>query len=428
MAHDNLEDFPLPEGFFNCEPLTQVETRYLESLGQNNICKLLLLNQHFYDPNLWPCVRNTLLVRVFQGLPPPSEPNIIPFRASTMVNATFQEVSWILSNLTTEQIENSMHKYANDVLDMKILYHIAAPASNQQIFVRWMAIECPKPLRNRDFCVLEVHHQTVLESGRRAYLISQHSIRLPGCPDLKSAYNLVRGSIYNSGIIITETNTPGVLEIQTHFQMDLKGKVPQWYHKYILRQRASRLDLIHASLDDLHATMAISGSFIPKIPLDSRTYCAGCRKCFNTFPKWRRKHHCQICGEVYCSKCARITATENKKHRVCYSCVGKNIESSIRSPCPSGGDIYSKLLLEDEDGLSSLVGSSTSTCRYNPSISTQMLLQLMGNTKETNPRKQRHDDGITTLDVDMDALRLDWHDSSALPMLEMDTMHTLRLL
>ncbi|OQS00790.1 hypothetical protein ACHHYP_02707 [Achlya hypogyna] len=424
-----FKDFPLPPDFFRREPLTTIETRYLESLGEHNIRNLLLLQASFYDDNLWPCVKDTPEVRLFQGLAPPSEPCIIPFRAATTIQANFRELTALLANLTAEQMDAAIHKYAFDVLDMTILYEIPTPSpETTRMLVRWMATECPTPLRSRDFCLLEVHHQTTLASGRRAYVISQHSIRLPCCPDLKSAFNLVRGSIYNSGTIIVETSTPGVLEVQTHMQMALKGRVPAWLHKYVVRQRAGRLQSLHASLQDYRLTDGHDASYIAMVPFETRPRCTGCHKAFNVFPKWRRKHHCEHCGEVYCRRCARTTTAETKG-RVCYACVGLTVESSVRSPFRSGGAEYSNYLFEDDDD-GSIVGARTTGHEpaYQPSTSSATLLQLLD-----APPKAR-DDGLCTPDVAMEAIQFNWlsdepqDNGSFLPMLEVDaSSHVLRL-
>lgn len=54
----------------------------------------------------------------------------------------------------------------------------------------------------------------------------------------------------------------------------------------------------------------------------SATKCFACEKYFNAF---RRKHHCRICGQIFCSKCTVFIAGEDfevdGKLRVCKSCL-----------------------------------------------------------------------------------------------------------
>ncbi|KDO27069.1 hypothetical protein SPRG_07780 [Saprolegnia parasitica CBS 223.65] len=432
--HDNLEDFPLPPDFFRSDPLSAIEQRYLEGLGQHNMAKLLVtLSESFLDAQAFPCVKTSRSMHLYQGLAPPSEPNIIPFRAATTVQATFRELKHLLCNVTSEQMTNAVHKYAYEVLDMAILHEIPTPTPQQRMFVRWMATECPPPLRRRDFCVLEVHYEALLGNGKRAFLISQHSIRLSSCPDLKSAYNLVRGSIYNSGTIIMETDSPGILNVRTHTQMDLKGRVPSWLHKVVVRQRVARLQSLHASLQDLRLGETLDGTYIPMVRVDARSHCGGCGKTFHTFPKWRRKHHCQLCGEVFCSKCATPLQT---KGRVCYACKGTTVESSLRSPCRSADAAYAKHCLFDDflddDDDDSIVGANTTghMPAYHPCTSSSKLLQLLD-----KPRVGE----LSTPDVALEALQFDWlapgelaspHQGSSalLPMLEVDSAHVLRLI
>ncbi|CCH58794.1 hypothetical protein TBLA_0A10150 [Henningerozyma blattae CBS 6284] len=60
---------------------------------------------------------------------------------------------------------------------------------------------------------------------------------------------------------------------------------------------------------------------------ESAKECFSCAKTFNTF---RRKHHCRMCGQIFCSACTLLMTGEkfgyNGKMRVCYNC-SKNIEN-----------------------------------------------------------------------------------------------------
>ncbi|EIW66777.1 hypothetical protein TREMEDRAFT_34462 [Tremella mesenterica DSM 1558] len=54
--------------------------------------------------------------------------------------------------------------------------------------------------------------------------------------------------------------------------------------------------------------------------------CKECYDCNSTFSAWRRKHHCRICGQIFCSRCASniITASrfgQDGAVRVCNICI-----------------------------------------------------------------------------------------------------------
>ncbi|KAK0536074.1 Mitochondrial distribution and morphology protein 12, partial [Tilletia horrida] len=48
-----------------------------------------------------------------------------------------------------------------------------------------------------------------------------------------------------------------------------------------------------------------------------------CRECLSTFTPFRRKHHCRICGQIFCGRCAShiISFGENDMIRVCNFCL-----------------------------------------------------------------------------------------------------------
>ncbi|GAB5358583.1 hypothetical protein AAMO2058_000470900 [Amorphochlora amoebiformis] len=51
-----------------------------------------------------------------------------------------------------------------------------------------------------------------------------------------------------------------------------------------------------------------------------RPYCCRCRKEFHRITKWR--HHCRLCGEVFCDTCckSRVTLSDSAPGRVCQDC------------------------------------------------------------------------------------------------------------
>ncbi|KAG0127794.1 hypothetical protein HOY82DRAFT_490098 [Tuber indicum] len=53
--------------------------------------------------------------------------------------------------------------------------------------------------------------------------------------------------------------------------------------------------------------------------------CKECFLCGNTFSAWRRKHHCRLCGQIFCSKCTTLITGERFGHqgsmRVCNPCL-----------------------------------------------------------------------------------------------------------
>ncbi|ODO05657.1 hypothetical protein I350_04716 [Cryptococcus amylolentus CBS 6273] len=91
-------------------------------------------------------------------------------------------------------------------------------------------------------------------------------------------------------------------------------------------------------------------------------HCKECYDCKSLFTAWRRKHHCRICGQIFCSRCASniINARRFGKEgvlRVCNLCL----------------KIMEEYKEDDEDDRRSINSVSTSVHRY-PSITDRAFL------------------------------------------------------
>ncbi|WVQ72779.1 hypothetical protein IAR50_002339 [Cryptococcus sp. DSM 104548] len=91
-------------------------------------------------------------------------------------------------------------------------------------------------------------------------------------------------------------------------------------------------------------------------------HCKECYDCKSLFTAWRRKHHCRICGQIFCSRCASniINARRFGKDgvlRVCNLCL----------------KIMEEYKEDDEDDRRSINSVSTSVHRY-PSITDRAFL------------------------------------------------------
>ena len=59
------------------------------------------------------------------------------------------------------------------------------------------------------------------------------------------------------------------------------------------------------------------------MPDETSTHCTACRAAFRVF---RRKHHCRVCGQIFCSRCSLtripgvVLGLTELKCRVCDTC------------------------------------------------------------------------------------------------------------
>ncbi|EQC33813.1 hypothetical protein SDRG_08496 [Saprolegnia diclina VS20] len=342
-----------PASFADAKPLQESERLFLETIAADAFEQFL--SSAMERSPVWSLLGDFNHVTVYEGPALPSEDRIVPYRGSLSLNGSLDEVRAMLSNLTADQMAFTQEHHNDGMLDMAILHHVLEPSLRdpfRHVVVRWFVLECPKPLYHRDFCVLETQKEWLLPGGRRAWAIAQHSVTLPTCPDLKSNLMVVRGSMYNSGLVFLESDVPGVLNVHSHMEVNLKGAMPSWLYKSILKRHVARIGYIASTIHEFRLAECVQSYFVVMVPLRERTHCTQCLKRFHTL---RRKWNCRTCGEVFCYKCT--SSFEPKGHktkrdqRVCSFCakfIREQSTSSIRK------NVFSDLCLHMSPGYQGL--------------------------------------------------------------------------
>ncbi|CAK4073135.1 unnamed protein product [Aphanomyces euteiches] len=108
--------------------------------------------------------------------------------------------------------------------------------------LRWSSYAAPLFCSARDMCVVEVMDSFIDNEGRRGWAYCMHSVVHPSCPDFKNSAGLVRSTVSNSGIVVLESNTPGVVEIVVFLDWDLGGNLAPWTRKVALAKRMQLRD------------------------------------------------------------------------------------------------------------------------------------------------------------------------------------------
>ncbi|EQC36916.1 hypothetical protein SDRG_05743 [Saprolegnia diclina VS20] len=139
-----------------------------------------------------------------------------------------------------------------------------------------------------------------------------------------------------SGFIVYPTTKKGVLEVIFSWSAHDPRGISRGYKKAILSLVSSvaRLENIFLAL-----RIAASGFIKSKnwVNDKDRSYCFICRESFGPF---RRRHHCRLCGDITCSKCATITAVKLPvvglcQVRICNRCLTENDSSRSSNPGPA---------------------------------------------------------------------------------------------
>lgn len=212
----------------------------------------------------------------------------------------------------------------------------AAPSDGDGRYVglSWMCMQAPswigwKSSRLRDFLLLEDNSSFRAPDGRHGWVQSLHSVQLPWCASQEYGNCIVRGSMYQSGIVaIPAKESPGCwVDVMCAVEVDLKGGVSEKTHRATAIKRLSCLaSLDHALINQRLQRISFmeTGQFEMHKPETQRT----CHICTSRVRVFGKHFTCRKCGETMCKKCSvdlRVDSTnsQRKKRRICTRCVIK---------------------------------------------------------------------------------------------------------
>ncbi|RLN88896.1 hypothetical protein BBJ28_00002227 [Nothophytophthora sp. Chile5] len=240
----------------------------------------------------------------------------------TTMLGSIEEVAWHFDQQTTEQMRD---KKAEDVLDCAVLYSLVQGDSTNPFYrvsAKYQSYEGPSAFsRPRDYCYLECQDTFRHASGRRGWVLSMHSIKLPSCPDVEG---VVRGSMYHSGYVFVEAEKEGYMDVMHSLQINFKStsRLPHFLLNSALKRRILSVVTISREIQSArlgHQTLLQKKDLMPK---RARALCVICSRKFSLFV---RKTRCRVCGEVACQPCApqvEVTAPGQppRKTRICVKC------------------------------------------------------------------------------------------------------------
>ncbi|OWZ19071.1 hypothetical protein PHMEG_0006739 [Phytophthora megakarya] len=242
------------------------------------------------------------------------------------VHASIEEFALLFKLDSSREAADHLLLFNADLVQHATLYTLVAPSGQQPrryVGVKWALVASPSRFfRNRDFCYLECQKEFTDARGRRGWVRSLHSLKLPCCPSLEKEHGIVRASIYRSGLTAVETDEPGVLSVT-----------------YTQRLSSSPL------LGDLD------------IPARKRTR-GSCNLCFREFVSAgglrdtiaaitnmstrSKRYVCRKCGEGVCRRCSDdwwldVPVVGRTKVRICTVCSAEAKQSHISAHTTRAG-------------------------------------------------------------------------------------------
>lgn len=327
----------LQESFFTCPELSRGERDYLIQKAQQSARTLVESARSINGPVLWQEAGAYKGVQMYKGeARNASAPGMkdevhggMNYACGAVsVNATLEEVAQFFDVSTTPTMKEFVSTQ-DDILDGVVLYTLVPPTpSNEhmhQITVKWFLGNMPSRLiKPRDFLTLECQDVFVDKTGRRGWVRSYHSVKLPCGPDLQDRLGYVRGAMYHSGYVFVESARPGWLDCIFSLQVNLKGNVslPSALYWIAMKRRIKSIAGLSHALSERRLGKQSFLSDLELVPKHQRKRCNVCQSRFGVF---LRRSRCRKCGEVVCHSCsemwtinvAKVGATQV---RVCLQC------------------------------------------------------------------------------------------------------------
>jgi hypothetical protein len=327
---------PLRENYFEPPLLSSRERAYLVRKSCEAAQELVERARSAGGPIAWRHVEKNNGVQMYAGQPRAAGGAAALSAASmcgvTSVPGTVKEVASLFQLGSTRQMKEFARAHREWFYDGVVL-HTLAPRTKEkplhQVTAKWMVMQMPHGLPHRDFCFLECQDKFIDARGRKGWVLGQHSIKLPGCDDLKREFGLVRGSMYHSGFVVVESEErPGHVDVIHLVQINLKEHTP--VPMSLLRARVLFVAQVKNMLRSKRLNEQRYLSDLELVPRKYRARCAVCQDSFSLL--LLRKLNCRKCGEVVCAACSKEFPIENRnfaatnggdevrKLRICMHC------------------------------------------------------------------------------------------------------------
>ncbi|CAI5739391.1 unnamed protein product [Hyaloperonospora brassicae] len=333
---------PLRDNHFHPPPLSARERAYLVRKSCEAAQELVERARSAGGPIAWRHVEKHNDVQIYAGSPRATTATTAAAGGAaatagsmcgvTSVPGTVAEVASLFELGSTRQMKEFARAHREWFYDGVVLHVMAARTSDKplhQVTAKWMVAQMPPGLPHRDFCFLECQDKFVDARGRKGWVLGQHSIKLPGCDDLKREFGLVRGSLYHSGFVVVESEErPGHVDVIHLVQLNLKERTP--VPLSVLRTRVLFVTQVRNMLRSKRLNEQRYRSDLELVPKKYRSKCAVCKDSFSLL--LLRKLNCRKCGDVVCAACSKEFPIENcsfaasnggdevRKLRICMHC------------------------------------------------------------------------------------------------------------
>ncbi|OWZ18937.1 hypothetical protein PHMEG_0006885 [Phytophthora megakarya] len=358
--------FPLYSGFFPQMVLTVEELMHYRRFGKERVAQLVRIIDDADCVYRWTDTkaRNGRSVQKAQFLdispntkqPASQQPSTLLKSSVHIVDVQPDEILQAIAKVKTRDARRAMsYLHQDDFVDTQTLLTFPTSSEQKKPSYSYRAIKWGLLKANRregqkslDFCYLEYAGKRKAHAAASSvvgFCVQESIARDREVPTLER-YDILRGQLVRTGILITKTHQSNILKVTAIAQID-GAMVPV----------AVRMTMEEIMVDFVAAVHRVKGllerqrmgrlQYLDEwewVSTKERKACAVCLRGFY----FHRKHHCATCGEVVCSNCAPLRELEEPldEHthsmRVCSVCMAQ--AGSHRDSSMSG-------ITESEDGL-----------------------------------------------------------------------------
>ncbi|KAL4140073.1 hypothetical protein PRNP1_015305 [Phytophthora ramorum] len=289
-------------------------------------------------------------------------PNTIT-RAFGTVTGDYRRFADFFSSRTSEQLFSWNQFFFGCAVDAVVLCNLDLDKSDKQasLGIKWVCLQPSMLSRKRDECFLEYVVYRKDEQGRDVAVMVRKPIDIPECPPLPVEMKTKREAITTVTVVRASDSHPNATQVFMLSECESKGLTAST--KYC-RKLLKALKDISLSADAKRIASTISGpgfmeqsrlgeplptgDIKPWVPSGIRHSCTSCSRPFRA---GHRRRYCQLCGDVFCSKCLvrragirqeksafsnYITMTNQRTFRVahalfCKACVSRSREEDAEA-------------------------------------------------------------------------------------------------
>lgn len=364
---------PLYTGFFPQMVLTVDELMHYRRFGKERVAQLVRIIDDADCVYRWTetRARNGRVVQKAQFLDispatkTTTQPSTLLKSSVHMVDVQPEEILHAIAKVKTRDARRMMsYLHGGEFLDTQTLLTFPTSAEHKKPAysyraIKWSLLKAQRRegQKSLDFCYLEYAGKRKAHAGASSvvgFCVQESIARDREVPTLER-YDILRGQLVRTGILITKTHQSNILKVTAIAQID-GSLVPPAVRMTMEEIMVDYVAVVHRVKGLIERQRMGRLQYLDEwewVASKERKACAVCLRGFY----FHRKHHCATCGEVVCSNCAPLRELEEPldEHtrcmRVCSVCMAQ-AGSQRQSSMASG-------FTESEDGMLETTTSTT---------------------------------------------------------------------